>query len=100
MKGPKLGFFRRLRCMMVAPFAPDFWARFPINNDDKGPWMVEAIVTGIAYSHVRRSELVKGGLWDAYIRARELAVGVDLATPHHPDGEVGVDWRIRFLHEG
>ena len=34
-------------------------------------------------------------MWDAYIRARELAVEVDMELPRHPEGEVGVEWGIR-----
>ena len=94
MKGPNVGFVRRLRCLLMPLFAPDFWRDFP-EKDEAGPWAVDAIVTGLAFSHVRHTELVKGGMWDAYIRSRKIAVAVDWTIPRHPDNEVGVDWGIR-----
>jgi hypothetical protein len=94
MRAPRIGFRRRLRCILLAPLARRFWDEFP-SHDQPGPWVAEAIVTGISYRHVRKSELVRGGMWDAYIRARDLAVDVDLNTPRHPDGEVGVEWGVR-----
>lgn len=54
-------------------------------------------MAGLCYSYVKKWARVDGGLWDAYIRARELAVVVDLnlpCRPHEPN-EIGVLWRYR-----
>jgi hypothetical protein len=94
----KLGFSRRLRCIFISAFAKDFWKDFP-PEDSPGPWVADAIVTGIAFRCVRKSEFIKGGLWDAYIRARELAVEVDWDTPIHPEGEIGVEWGVKSVEK-
>lgn len=90
----KLGFCRRLRCLLITPFAPGFWKNFP-KQDLPGPWIAESLVVTPWSSRVDRSKRVEGGLWQAYIEARDLAVDTDMITPVNQHGEIGVDWGIR-----
>jgi len=84
-----------LRCLVLSIFAPAVRENLP-GKDEPGPWVAEAIVVSPFFSSVKLSELVRGGLREAYVRARWLAVTVDYwMIPSGKDCELGVDWGVR-----
>jgi len=81
----------KLKCHLLACFAPDFWKDFPKENE-KGPWIAQALlISPFGKQTVKRQKKVEGDLFQAYFVARLLAVDLDWWTPNK---ELGVDWLI------
>jgi len=94
MTTPKLTFWQGVRAMLLSCSCPKFWESFP-SKDLAGPWMAVALRTNPFRGPCeRKTRLVRSGLYEAYIKARSLALDLDRETPC-ADGEIGVNWAVR-----
>jgi len=82
----------RIKCWMLAGACPNFWRDMP--EDRPGKFVAAALRTN-AFGPPREiyTEVVDGFV-NAYIKARSLALKLDLITPY-ANGELGVQWAIR-----
>ena len=84
---------KRFHCWILSWSCPNFYEHFPKENKD-GDWVAVAIRTTIGSRREKETALVKTGLFDAYIKARALALKWDGKTPY-ADGEYGIEYAIR-----
>ena len=98
-----MGIFKAIDTFILGFQCREFWENFP-KDDKPGPWIATAIrLTPFSEREVRWAE-VKGGLRDAYLVARRLALHVDRETPTgllgSREAEVGIGWGIRRKRAG
>lgn len=84
--------------LWLGSMCPQYREDMP-KTDEPGPWVALAIVVALnGHRSERMIEYVEGGSRQAYRRARDLAMKVDLETPC--DAECSVQWALRRPYAG
>ena len=82
---------KRIKLWWLSLWCPKFWEHFP-TEDKAGPWVAVALSVTFFSRRERARHLVNGGLKEAYIQARRLALNLDNKVLSE---EIGIEWEVR-----